>query len=341
MHNTTAGLICLIAAGIMTEAERHRLARRNAARANHIFANSGVIIMRQRSNLPFAILQVLALALLLVAQVVPAQPRSPAKKALSSRVQDRTFHSKALDREMHYMIALPAGYGSSQRRYPVLYLLHGWAGDYKNWVTLTNLLDYSESYPMIIVTPDAQNSWYVNSATIAKDRFEDYIADDLIREIDGRWRTIALPHRRAIAGLSMGGYGSLLFGLKHADLFAVAGSVSGALDGPVGVEQVMPVLRQSTDQAYGAVDSVTRTTNNIFSFTEKVESPNLPYLFLECGAQDPFLPSNRKFVNNLSLKKIPYEYHEYPGAHDWEFWDNSLPMMLKVIATRIVPDKSH
>jgi len=178
----------------------------------------------------------------------------------------------------------------------------------------------------------------VNSATIEKDRFEDYIADDLIREIDGHWRTIASPHRRAIAGLSMGGYGSLLFGLKHADSFSVAGSVSGALDGPAGVEQVMPVLRESTDRAYGAANSATRTADNIFSLTEKAEGSKLPYLFVECGAQDPFLPSNRKFVNDLSQKHIPYEYHEYPGAHNWEFWDSSLPLMLKVIAARIVPE---
>jgi S-formylglutathione hydrolase FrmB len=293
--------------------------------------------MRRRANSQFAIFQVLALALLIVAQASPAQPRSFAKKVLSPRVLEQIFHSKALDREMHYMIVLPADYGSSRRRYPVLYLLHGWAGDFKNWVTLTNLVDDSQSYPMIVVTPDAQNSWYVNSATIEKDRFEDYIADDLIREIDGHWRTIASPHRRAVAGLSMGGYGSLLFGLKHADLFSVAGSVSGALDGPAGVEQVMPIVRESTDRAYGAADSATRTANNIFSLTEKAEGSKLPYLFVECGAQDPFLPSNRKFVNGLSQRHIPYEYHEYPGAHNWEFWDSSLPLMLKVIAARIVP----
>ena len=241
---------------------------------------------------------------------------------------------------MHYMIVLPADYDRSQRRYPVLYLLHGWAGDYKNWVTLTNLVGYSQPYPMIIVTPDAQNSWYMNSATIAEDRFEDYIADDLIREIDRQWRTIASSHRRAIAGLSMGGYGSILFGVKHSDLFAVVGSVSGAFDGPLGIEQVMPVLRESIDRAFGTADNATRTTNNIFSLLENAEGPKLPYLFLECGSQDPLLPSNRKFVMELSAKNIPYEYHEYPGAHSWEFWDNSLPMMLRVIATRIIPGKS-
>jgi S-formylglutathione hydrolase FrmB len=99
----------------------------------------------------------------------------------------------------------------------------------------------------------------------------------------------------------------------------------------------MPMLRESTGRAYGAADSATRTADNIFSLTEKAEASKLPYLLVECGAQDPFLPSNRKFVNDLSQRHIPYEYHEYPGAHNWEFWDSSLPLMLKVIAARIVP----
>src|SRR5882762_7690406 len=86
-------------------------------------------IMRQRSNSQFAILQLVALTLFVAAQATAAQPRSFANKVLSPRVLEQTFHSKALDREMHYMIVLPADYGSSRRRYPVLYLLHGWAGD--------------------------------------------------------------------------------------------------------------------------------------------------------------------------------------------------------------------
>lgn len=242
---------------------------------------------------------------------------------------------------MHYMIILPLGYDHSQQRYPVLYLLHGWAGDYKNWVTLTNLVGYSRNYSMIIVTPDAQNSWYVNSATVPADRFEDYIVNDLIREVDTRWRTIASPHRRSMAGLSMGGYGSILFGLKHSDMFAMVASVSGAFDGPVGIERVMPVLRESTDRAYGPVESATRTENNLYSLLAKSAPSKVPYLFLECGSQDPLLPSNRKLVEQLSSEKFAYEYHEYPGAHTWQFWDHSLPLMLEVIATRIIPDKRN
>lgn len=277
----------------------------------------------------------LSLVFFIAIESAVAQKPQSAKAVLSPRVQDRTFHSKSLDRDMHYLIVLPVGYNQSQQRYPVFYLLHGWAGDYKNWVTLTKLVEYSRRYPMVIVTPDAQNSWYVNSATVPADRFEDYIATDLVHEMDAHWRTLASPQRRSIAGLSMGGYGSILFGLKHSDLFAVVGSLSGALDGPAGVEQVMPDLRESADRAYGPPDSATRLASNIYSLLAKADRTKIPYLFLECGSQDPFLFSNRKFASELSSNNISYEYHEYPGAHTWEFWDNSLPRMLEVIAARM------
>jgi S-formylglutathione hydrolase FrmB len=279
---------------------------------------------------------VLSLVLLIGVQSAFAQSRTPAAKAASPRVQEGMFHSKALDRDMHYTIVLPADYRDSQRRYPVLYLLHGWAGDYTNWVKLTHLVEYSRRYPIIIVTPDARNSWYVNSATVPGDRFEDYIISDLIPEIDSHWHTLASPQHRSIAGLSMGGYGSVLFGLKHPGLFAVVGSVSGAFDGPDGIESVMPDLRESIDRAYGPAGSATRINNDIYSLIEKADDKTAPYLFLECGSQDPLLSSNRKFVKDLSSKNVRYEYHEYPGAHSWDFWDHSLPMMLEVIAKRTI-----
>jgi len=294
--------------------------------------------MRRFSNAQRTAGLLLRIAFLLAVQTAFAQTSPSPKAALSPRVRDRTFHSQSLDRDMHYRIVLPAGYNQSQQRYPVFYLLHGWAGDYKNWVTLTKLVEYSQPYAMVIVMPDAQNSWYVNSATVPADRFEDYITDDLLHEIDAHWRTIASPQRRSIAGLSMGGYGSLLFGLKHAGSFAAVGSVSGALDGPAGAEKVMPELRESTDRAFGPPGSATRMDNNIYSLLAKADRSKIPYLFLECGSEDPFLFSNRKITEALSSKNISYEYHEYPGAHAWEFWNSSLPMMLKVIATRMVAD---
>ncbi len=186
----------------------------------------------------------LYIAVMLLMALLPiqsgAQQTKPSPSRAGGTIERRSFFSAALQRQMRYEVVLPAAYASGQQRYPVLYLLHGWQGDETNWISLTHLVEVASRYALIIVTPQAVNSWYVNSATNPADRYADYIADDLIAEIDGRYRTIASSHQRAIAGLSMGGYGALLLTLRHPDLFGFAGSISGAFAGPSGIEHVLP-----------------------------------------------------------------------------------------------------
>jgi putative tributyrin esterase len=220
----------------------------------------------------------------------------------------------------------------------VLYLLHGWSGDHTNWLTLTNLVEYARQYQMIIVTPDGRNSWYVNSATNPGERFQEYLIGDLLLEVDRTWRTIASPHRRAIAGLSMGGYGSLLLALKYPELFAAVGAVSGAFDGPSGVEAVLPDLRESTEAAYGTAGSVVRCDNDVFSRLVKADPRKLPYLYLAYGASDVLLDSHRRMIGILSSRGFAYEYYESPGDHTWQFWDESPPGMLRVLIKHIAYD---
>jgi S-formylglutathione hydrolase FrmB len=250
-------------------------------------------------------------------------------------VESKSFFSAALAQEMPYEVVLPAGYSGSQERYPVLYLLHGWQGDETNWVSLTHLVEDASSYKLIVVTPRSGNSWYVNSATRAKDRYADYIFQDLIAEVDAHYRTIASPHERAVAGLSMGGYGAMLFSLRHPGAFAFAASISGAFAGPSGIESVMPQLKPSTDEAFGAVGSTTRRQNDVDALIGVADRTQQPYFFLECGASDPLLPSNRRVVEELSSRGFAYEYHELPGAHTWSFWDGALPPMLEVLSRQM------
>jgi putative tributyrin esterase len=250
-------------------------------------------------------------------------------------VESNSFFSTALAREMPYQVVLPAGYSGSQERYPVLYLLHGWQGDETNFISLTHLVQDAAAYKLIVVTPRAENSWYVNSATRAKDRYADYVFQDLIAEVDAHYRTIASPHERAVAGISMGGYGALLFSLRHPGAFAFAASISGAFAGPSGIERVMPQLKQSTDEAFGAAASTTRRQNDVDTLIGAADHTQQPYFFLECGASDPLLPSNRRVVEELSSHGFAYEYHELPGAHTWPFWDAALPMMLKVLSMQM------
>jgi S-formylglutathione hydrolase FrmB len=231
-------------------------------------------------------------------------------------------------------VVLPADYAAGQRRYAVLYLLHGWQGDETNWITLTHLVEAAARYPLIVVTPRAGNSWYVNSAVHPADRYGDLLTD-IIADVDSHFRTIADAHERAVAGLSMGGYGAMLYALRHPGVFAFAGSVSGAFAGLTNLDKLLPQLQPSLDEAYGTADSPTRKENDLDSWIATADPASTPYLFLECGTADPLLPLSRHTVAELSAQKLAYEYHELPGAHTWTFWDNSLTPMLDAVAAHL------
>jgi putative tributyrin esterase len=273
------------------------------------------------------------LAATCAAEVHPKAARRSDKRAESCvRVQDGAFHSAALDREMKYRVLLPCGYQTGGGRFPVLYLLHGLYGDYLNWDTRTNLERYAQSYELIVVMPDADDSWYTNSATDPKDKFEDYIGKDLVAEIDGKFRTLRSRHSRAIAGLSMGGYGSLKIALRYHDDFTFAGSLSGALNAPQDLGDKRPEFRDQLLKVFGTPGSTVRAENNVFSLLQSAGPKDLPYFYLACGSADDLLRVNRDFAAQLSSRGAAYEYHETAGGHAWDYWDRSVQDLLRAAA---------
>ena len=255
-----------------------------------------------------------------------------------SRAQDGAFHSQSLGREVRYRVLLPRNYEGGGR-FAVLYLLHGWHGDYLNWDTRTGLEDYAQNLPMLIVMPDAADSWYTNSVAVRADKFEDYIAKDLISEIDVRYHTIRDRHKRSIAGLSMGGYGAIKFALKYPDLFSFAGSLSGALNATQSLGAERPEFRANLRGVFGGSQNRARTENDVFRALNSSRSGDYPYFYLACGTSDYFLPTNRAFVERLSSSKIAYEYHETSGGHTWEYWDKAVQSLLRAAMTTMTdPD---
>jgi putative tributyrin esterase len=245
-------------------------------------------------------------------------------------VKDAVFRSSSLQRDMRYRLLLPHNYDKGGR-FPVLYLLHGLYGDYQNWDTRTGLENYASDRHLVIVMPDTGDSWYANSATIPADKFEDYIVKDLIAEIDEKYRTIRERHARAIAGLSMGGYGALKFALRYPELFAFAGSLSGALNAAQDLDTIRPEFRSKLLEVFGNEGSSTRAENDVFRLLDKPNHRTYPYLYLACGTADSFLDVNRAFAQQLSSRRIVYEYHETPGGHTWEYWDGALPQLLQAV----------
>jgi len=255
--------------------------------------------------------------------------------------RDQKFASKLMARDMPYRVIVPVGYEEKTNlglRYPVVYLLHGLTGHYTNWVEKTKLIEYAANHKLIIVTPEGDNGWYSDSVTVATDKYESYIVKELIPEIDTKYRTLANRENRIIAGLSMGGYGSIKFGLKYPEMFSLVGSFSGALGVTAFTEKTAGAIGKGIDAIMGAEDSDSRKSNDIFKMVreltpEKVKA--LPYIYQSCGTEDFLIQNNRDYLKLLNDMKVSHEYREHPGIHDWVFWEDQVREFLDVAERRL------
>lgn len=285
---------------------------------------------------------ILLLAFALVAPIsTSAQTTQTAKLSVAVKVsvasEDLKLDSKLMARQMPYRVMLPKNYESDkQTRFPVIYLLHGLTGHFDNWSDKTKLAEYLAPYNFIVVMPEGDNGWFTDSATVPNDKYESYIVQELIPEIDKNFRTASDREHRIIAGLSMGGYGSLKFGLKYPEMFSLVGSFSGALGAADWTEKEIGAkgaIAESILSVYGAADSPTRKGNDIFQMVrdiapEKVK--NLPFVYQSCGTEDFLIQNNHDFLILLNEKKIPHEYLESPGIHNWVFWDAQVREFLRL-----------
>ena len=260
--------------------------------------------------------------------------QTQSKIAVPITVENHKLNSKLMAREMPYRIVLPINYKSEKAgRYPVIYLLHGLTGHFDNWTDKSKLAEYAAKYDYIIVTPEGNNGWYSDSATVPTGRYETYITQELIPEIDKNFRTVADRQHRAVAGLSMGGYGSIKFGLKYPQMFALVGSFSGALGAASFSDKNAGGVGKSIDAIFGAEDGENRKSNDIFRMIKEISADkikDLPFIYVDCGTEDFLFQNNRDFVNLLLDKKIPHEFRQLPGAHDWKFWDAQVQEFLEL-----------
>ena len=263
-------------------------------------------------------------------------------QAQTASIETVQFHSTLINATLPYHVILPRDYRASKTtRYPVLYLLHGLGGHYGDWLTRTNVADYATQYRMIIVMPEGNDSWYVDGASGTNDKYESYILKELLPDVDKRYRTIQSRYGRAIAGLSMGGYGAIKFGLKNSSTFVFAGSMSGALAPATWTADDLKnfkAIYDSLPPVFGAVGSDVRKVNDIFQIAQGLSPARiaaLPYFYLDSGTEDFFFDGNRRFAELLREKKIPHEYRELPGDHSWQYWDRQVREVLKIAAEKL------
>ncbi len=256
--------------------------------------------------------------------------------------------SSLMGRSVVYRVLYPVQYhypDKREKRFPVIYLLHGITGQSSNWTEKTKIALYATHYDVFVVMVEGGNGWYTDSLTISNDKYESYIVKELLPEVETRFRVSRERSGRAIAGLSMGGYGAVKFGLKYPELFSFAASMSGALGVGTVTDQDLRgsgAIRDSILQTLGALDSPTRTANDVFRLVREFPPERtrfFPYVYLDCGTEDFLFKQSRDFAALLVERKIPHEYRELPGTHNWEYWDAQIQEILKLTAKRLDPPK--
>jgi S-formylglutathione hydrolase FrmB len=257
------------------------------------------------------------------------------------RVETVRFQSKLINATLPYNVILPTEYDTSKTtRYPVLYLLHGLTGHYNDWVQRTNVADYAADYRLIVVMPEGNDSWYTDSATVPTDKYETYILQELIPDVQQRYRTIEARYGRSIGGLSMGGYGAIKFGLKSPATFVFAASLSGAFKVTRLTEQDGNPRWESSLKVFGPPGGEVRKANDLFELIEKLspsEISSLPYFYFDCGTEDSLrnFSFNRKLSELMYEKKMPHEYRELPGDHSWGYWDTQIQEVLRIATQKM------
>lgn len=237
-------------------------------------------------------------------------------------MHDVLFRSASLERDIPYRVILPAIVPNTQRL-PVVYLLHGGGGDFREWSNDSDVARFAEQ-GLILVMPEGDSSYYTNSVGRPKDRYEDYIVKDLIADVETRFP--ADPSRRAIAGLSMGGFGAIKLALKHPELYRFVGALSPAIDvpsRPFSIKRISQYLRHAS--IFGAWGSQTRRDNDPFFLARNIDPYKIPFIFITCGDQEGLLAPNRRFAALLAQRNFRFEFHPGPGGHDWNQWNRRLP----------------
>ena len=250
------------------------------------------------------------------------------REGYRARVQDGFLYSPSLQREKAYRVLLPDEDAGAHGSLPVLYLLHGYDCNFTSWDACTHLQDYARGLPVLIVLPDGENSWFMNSSTIAENRFEDYLIDDVIAEVERRYDTIADRSARAIAGMSTGGYAAIRLGLQYPDLFSFAGSLGGTLAPDI-------CWHPRRADVFGSRERVQRDGHCLFLRLEAIEQSVSTKFYLDCGSEDWYLDATRALAQEFDLRHLDYELHETPGGHTWEYWDRALEPMLLAVARTI------
>ena len=298
-------------------------------------------------------------------------------RAEAGRVVTDSLWSQSLGVKKELVVYLPPSYDRDRsRRYPVVVLLHGLWGDQWQWVRSERIAMTMDSLvasglpEMILVMPDGDDGWWTTwfrlvdmrgcrtetlrhrntpagdpsaaepaaSYCVPWAHYDDYVARDVVARVDSAYRTLVQRDQRAIAGLSMGGYGALTLALGYPEVFGAAASHSGVVSLLyTGPSPFTPPAREAGDlgelrAAWGGLwwsfevpfgDVASFRARDPATMAERVVrrgGVRRPALFLDIGTEDGLLQRNRAFHHRLNELGYTHHYTEWPGGHDHAYW---------------------
>lgn len=231
------------------------------------------------------------------------------------------LESEYLNQPDTVWVFTPGNYDSIPgNEFPLVYLLHGWSGNYRQWDEIMDCQAYADNYGFIIVCPDGlYDSWYLNSPVETENRYEDFFLEELMPLISKTYR--CRENDIFITGLSMGGHGALYLYVQNPSLFKCAGSLSGLLDlnswrDYYGITRILGLTGTDHDEQVLRAYSVAGKAGNIKSAGKEI--------MLSCGTEDPFYGINIEFITACKKMDIPVHFIETPGAHNMDYWRSAI-----------------
>ncbi len=252
-----------------------------------------------------------------------------------------SMKSTILKGDRKFAIYLPPDYESSQRSYPVLYLLHGAGDDQTGWVQFGEVLRITDqaikdgtATPMIIVMPDAKTGrlGYFNDIH-DQWRYEDFFFEELMPYVEKTYRIKSEKRFRAIAGLSMGGGGSFMYALHHPELFSSACPLSAYI-GPLTVDDFKASLKRNNEVYEEREVQPYFEKHNALSLINSKDARDIKSVrwFIDCGDDDFLYEGNSLVHIALKKKEVPHEFRIRDGGHTWTYWRESLPVVLEFVS---------
>jgi S-formylglutathione hydrolase FrmB len=249
-------------------------------------------------------------------------------------MQDVTFHSAALGRDMPYRAYLPERIASGERL-PVVYLLHGGNGSFRDWSNESDVASYAAK-GLILVMPEGAFSYYMNETEKPTEKYEDYILHDLISDVEARFPTATGRKNRAMIGVSMGGFAALSYALRRPEVFFFI----GALSPPVEILHRRFNIRRWGEwwrirTIFGPSGSGSRSARDPLELVKTANPTKTPFIYMSAGTNEPLFDPNRRFAARLKEYSFSYEFHGQPGGHDWSQWNEQLPGCFTTLMTHM------